>query len=111
MTEQQPQEVDSLAEDITPNSEKPIAKLPYEDEIKTSIFRLLTERGQGKTICPSEAARDIAGKDEKKWRLLMKPIKQVAVALALENEIQITRKRKPVDPLAFKGIYRLSLPE
>ena len=87
------------------------AKVPYEDEIKASIFRLLSERDTGKTICPSEAARDIAGKDEKKWRLLMKPIKQVAVALALENEIQITRKRKPVDPLAFKGIYRLSLPE
>ena len=81
------------------------AKTPYEDEIKASIFRLLSERGTGKTICPSEAARDIAGKDEKKWRLLMKPIKQVAVALALENKIQITRKRKPVDPLAFKGIY------
>ena len=87
------------------------AKVPYEDEIKASIFRLLSERSTGKTICPSEAARDIAGKDEKKWRLLMKPIKQVAVALALDKEIQITRKRKPVDPLAFKGIYRLSLPE
>ena len=87
------------------------AKTPYEDEIKASIFRLLSKRGTGKTICPSEAARDIAGKDEKKWRLLMKPIKQVAVALALENKIQITRKRKPVDPLAFKGIYRLSLPK
>ena len=111
MTEQPSQEVDSLAEDVAPAPEKPAAKLPYEDEIKASIFRLLAERGQGKTICPSEAARDIAGKDEKKWRLLMKPIKQVAVALALENEIQITRKRKPVDPLAFKGIYRLSLPE
>ena len=111
MSERPSQEVDSLAEDVAPAPEKPIAKLPYEDKIKASIFRLLAECGQGKTICPSEAARDIAGKDEKKWRLLMKPIKQVAVVLALENEIQITRKRKPVDPLAFKGIYRLSLPK
>jgi len=86
------------------------AKAPYEDEITASIFRLLSERGPGKTICPSEAARDIAGKDEKKWRLLMKPIKQVAIALALENRPLLKRKGKPADPHALKGIYRLSLP-
>ena len=87
------------------------AKAPYEDEIKASIFRLLAERGPGKTICPSETARDIAGKDEKKWRLLMKPIKQVAITLALENQLLLKRKGKPADPHALKGIYRLSLPE
>lgn len=107
MTLENPQEDISTSEDATIKVAP--AKLPYEDEIKASIFKLLAERGAGKTICPSEAARDIAGKDEKKWRLLMKPIKQVAIALALENQLQLKRKGKPADPHALKGIYRLSL--
>lgn len=80
-------------------------------QITESIFRLLDAREPGKTICPSEAARDMAGKDEKKWRLLMKPIKQVAISLALDDKLIIKRRGKPIDPLAVKGIYRLSLPE
>jgi hypothetical protein len=40
----------------------------------------------------------------------MTPVRKVAVRLALEGRIVITRKGKPVDPADFKGVYRLSLP-
>ncbi|MEO0497894.1 MAG: DUF3253 domain-containing protein, partial [Pseudomonadota bacterium] len=60
-----------------------------------------------KSICPSEVARHLAGKDEKAWRLLMKPVRVQAVALAHEGEVTITRKGKPVDPDNFRGVYRI----
>ncbi|MEM1040122.1 MAG: DUF3253 domain-containing protein [Pseudomonadota bacterium] len=71
---------------------------------------MVAERGAGKSICPSEVARAMAGHNEKDWRLLMKPIRAAAVALANEGAIAITRKGKPVDPSAFKGVYRLTVP-
>jgi hypothetical protein len=40
----------------------------------------------------------------------MQPIRKSAVALAQAGRLLILRKGKPVDPLDFKGVYRLSLP-
>lgn len=71
------------------------------------ILRLVHERGAGKTICPSEAARAERGDD---WRSLMKPVRRAAQKLAREGRIAIYRKGKPVDPDNFKGVIRLGLP-
>ena len=68
---------------------------------------MVAERGPDKTVCPSEVARAIAGSDEKKWRLLMAPIRIEAVALAGEGKLTIRRKGRIVDPANFKGVYRL----
>lgn len=75
------------------------------------ILRMAAARGPGKTVCPSEVARSIAGNDEKAWRLLMKPIRVQAVALARAGKVRILRKGRPVDPDDFKGIYRLAVPD
>lgn len=71
------------------------------------ILRLVNERGPGKTICPSEAARAERGDD---WRSLMKPVRRAAQKLAREGSIAIYRKGKPVDPDTVKGVIRLGLP-
>lgn len=71
------------------------------------ITAMLAERGIGKTLCPSEVARAIAGPDENEWRKLMKPIRAVAVRMAREGILTIRRKGRIVDPGDFKGIYRL----
>ncbi|MGJ3258274.1 MAG: DUF3253 domain-containing protein [Rhodospirillales bacterium] len=71
------------------------------------ILRLVGERGPGKTICPSEAARAERGDD---WRTLMKPVRRAAQKLAREGRIAIYRKGKPVDPDQVKGVIRLGLP-
>lgn len=81
------------------------------EEIRTAILEAVADRGAGKTVCPSEIARHLAGSDEKVWRLMMAPIRTVAVALADAGELRILRKGRAVDPHAFKGIYRLALPE
>lgn len=76
-------------------------------EIKHAILECVTERGAGKSICPSEAARRL---DPEDWRRLMKPVRNVAKALAAEGHIEIMRKGKPVDPAGVKGVIRLALP-
>jgi hypothetical protein len=78
-------------------------------KIDHTIMDLLAQRGNDKTISPSDVARAIAGTDEKQWRLLMKPIRARAILLAGQNDIVILRKGKPVDPENFKGVYRLGL--
>lgn len=78
-------------------------------EIEARILTLARARGAGRTICPSEVARELAGPDEKASRLLMRPIRAVAVALARQGRIAILRKGKPVDPEDFKGVYRIGI--
>lgn len=75
--------------------------------ISDTILDMVRQRGADKTVCPSEVARALAGPDEKKWRLLMTPIRAAAVELAQRQEITIRRKGRIVDPNDFKGIYRL----
>ena len=88
------------------DSDKPIGTL--EDRLQVHILRLVNERGVGKTICPSDAARAERGEE---WRTLMKPIRAVAINLAKSGQITIYRKGKPVDPESFKGVIRLGLPQ
>lgn len=78
--------------------------------IEATILKLVADRGPGKTICPSEAARAIGGDHPDGWGPLMQPIRKVAVRLMKEGRVVITRKGRPVDPDDFRGIYRLTLP-
>ncbi|MEO1066604.1 MAG: DUF3253 domain-containing protein [Pseudomonadota bacterium] len=75
--------------------------------LQDALITLIEARGPGKTICPSEVARAVAGSNAKEWRLLMKPVKAIAVALAKDGKVTIRRKGKIIDPDAIKGIYRI----
>lgn len=79
------------------------------EAIEATLLRLLEARGAGKALDPTEAARALGGPHPDGWGPLMQPIRQVAVRLATEGRLVILRKGKPVDPAAFKGIYRLTL--
>ena len=82
------------------------------ERIEETILALVEERGAGKTICPSEAARAIAGSKPDEWSRLMGPVRQVAVRLMKEGRIVIRRKGRPVeDPDDFRGVYRISGPD
>ncbi|MGY6532090.1 DUF3253 domain-containing protein [Glycocaulis sp.] len=77
------------------------------DTIETAILTLVEQRGPGKSICPSEAARAVWPEE---WQKRMREVRAVAVGMARKGQIVILRKGKPVDPEDFKGVYRLSLP-
>ena len=82
-----------------------------EHAIEVAILTRVAARGADKTICPSEVARHLGGPRPEDWRLLMAPIKRVAVRLVGQNRIAILRKGVPVaDPATLKGIYRIGLP-
>jgi hypothetical protein len=81
------------------------------ERIEETILALVAERGPGKTICPSEAARAIAGSRPEEWSRLMGPVRQVAVRLMKSGRIVIRRKGRPVDPDDFRGVYRISGPD
>ncbi|HRK24661.1 MAG TPA: DUF3253 domain-containing protein [Beijerinckiaceae bacterium] len=78
--------------------------------LEAEMLRLVAERGPDRTACPSEAARAIGGPHPDQWGPLMTPARRIAVRLAGEGRIVITRKGRPVDPNDFRGVYRLGLP-
>jgi hypothetical protein len=80
-----------------------------EKELEKVILRLLTERGAGKTICPSEAARAVGGEDRALWEPLMEPVRAAARRLVVEGKIMITQGGVVVDGSTAKGAIRLRL--
>jgi hypothetical protein len=79
-------------------------------EIEATLLRLVAERGPGRTVDPTEAARALGGDHPDGWGPLMQPIRRAAVALAEQGRVVILRKGKPADPRDFKGVYRLTAP-
>jgi Protein of unknown function (DUF3253) len=75
---------------------------------RETILRLLDERGPEKTICPSDAARDLAGDDD--FRPYMEPVREVAAELADAGRIVVTQKGEPVTIGEVRGPIRLGLP-
>jgi hypothetical protein len=77
-------------------------------QVEAAIFDLLAKVAPGKSISPEEVARAV---DAEGWRRLLGHVRAVAVGLARQGRLVITRHGKPADPDDFKGVYRLRLPE
>ena len=78
--------------------------------LEAAILELLADRGRDKTICPSEAAKLVGGKDERPgWEGLMEPARAAARRLVAQGRIVITQGGKVVDPSTAKGAIRLKL--
>jgi hypothetical protein len=76
------------------------------------ILALCSQQGPAKTICPTEAARawaSLEGGDDLAWQSYVANVRAAAVRLAKAGRVVIYRKGKPVDPDAFRGVYRLGL--
>jgi hypothetical protein len=74
---------------------------------REAILGLLGERDPGKTICPSEAARSLAGDGD--FRPYMEPVREAAAKLAEAGEIEVTQKGRPVTIGEARGPIRLGL--
>jgi len=80
--------------------------------IEPVILELLAERGYGKTICPSEAARrmaELAGTPER-WRDWMERTRATANAMAERGALIVLQRGKRVDPRTARGAVRLGSP-
>jgi hypothetical protein len=85
--------------------------------LEAAILSLLAERqasdgthGKAKTICPSEAAKQIGGLESRRaWESLMEPARAAARRLVSAGKIVITQHGHIVDPATAKGPIRLRL--
>ncbi|KPP82425.1 DUF3253 domain-containing protein [Erythrobacter sp. HL-111] len=70
-----------------------------------AILALLEERGPGRTICPSEAAKRLAG-PQGDWRAVMGVVHESVDALHEKGEIALSRKGEPIS--RRRGAYRIA---
>ena len=80
-----------------------------ETRAREAILELLDARGPDKTICPSEAARALAGDGD--FRPYMEPVREAAAKLADAGRIEVTQKGEPVTIAEVRGPIRLGLTE
>ncbi len=74
---------------------------------RAAILALLAERAEGATICPSEAARRLAGDAcNGDWRTLMPQIHAAAEALLAEGAITLSWRGLPKHER--RGPYRIA---
>ena len=76
-------------------------------EVEATIRALLERRDPGKTICPSDAARALAGVDHD-FRPLMPEVRAAALAMVARGELEVTQRGRVVDDSA-RGAIRLRL--
>lgn len=76
------------------------------EDLQRAILELLSARREGATICPSEAARAVAGPGTA-WRPLMDQARAAAAALVEDGEVVITQRGEVVDLATARGPIRI----
>ena len=77
------------------------------DPIETAILEKLAKLGPGKSIEPAEVAKDL---QPEQWQRMLPKVKATALGMMRQGRLTITKKGKPIDPAAMKGVIRLRLP-
>src|SRR3954464_660416 len=81
------------------------------DPIETAIFEKLSridpKGDNGKSIEPSDVAKDL---QPEQWQRMLPKVRHCALGLMRQGKLSITKKGKPIDPHAFKGVIGLRLP-
>lgn len=77
--------------------------------METAILELLDSRRPGATICPSDAARRVAGDDPDVWRPRMDEARAAAARLVARGRVVVTQGGDPVDPALARGPIRIRL--
>ncbi|MCH8562115.1 DUF3253 domain-containing protein [Nesterenkonia sp. LB17] len=73
-------------------------------DMENAILDLLAKRAETATICPSEAARAVAGED---WRDQMDAARAAARRLEAAGVVEITQRGTAVDPATARGPIRI----
>ena len=81
---------------------------PSKAEIAAKIIELCRARGSDKTICPSEAAREL-GAENQDWRALMSDVRDVSADLVRQGAIDVCQSGRVVDVGKACGPIRLRL--
>ncbi|MEM8488391.1 MAG: DUF2256 and DUF3253 domain-containing protein [Bacteroidota bacterium] len=81
---------------------------PIDHALEATILRLLGQRANNGSICPSEAVRvlEASGLIDN-WRAYMEPARQAARRLVVKKQLEIIQKGRVVDPSTARGPIRL----
>ncbi|QUW19028.1 DUF3253 domain-containing protein [Agrococcus sp. Marseille-Q4369] len=77
--------------------------------MESAILDLLARRRDGATICPSDAAKAVAGPDEADWRPQMDAARDAARRLVADGAVEVTQRGEVVDLDSAKGPIRIRL--
>lgn len=77
-----------------------------DNDVAEVIIRMATERGPGKTICPSEVARAMFAQN---WRNHMNEIRDTAIKLQQQGKVSITQKGVEISVEDIKGPIRIKI--
>ena len=77
---------------------------PSDAEIRKTILLLTSQRGGGRTICPSEVARALRAEN---WRPLMPDVRRVAAQLIESNHLVAKQQGQVVQIETARGPIRL----
>ena len=77
---------------------------PIDQALENAIMTLLARRARGATLCPSEAARQVAPDN---WRPLMEASRAAARRLVDQGVVEITQQGRRVDPSTARGPIRV----
>ncbi len=78
--------------------------------LEAAIASLLAVRGVGKSICPSEASRQVFGEVAGLTPEHMEQARRAARRLVAAGTLEIVQKGQVVDPSTARGPIRLRLP-
>ena len=78
------------------------------NDLEERIMLMANDRGQTKTFCPSEIARQMSS-NEIEWRSYMEPVRSVAAKLIDQGRLVCKQKGQIVDIRTVKGPIRLQL--
>ena len=83
------------------------ARLDATDErLVEAMASMLEGRGRGRSICPSEVAREVGGES---WRGLMERARMAARRLVASGVAEVTQGGSVVDPSTARGPIRVRL--
>ena len=80
---------------------------PIETAIVEKLAKAVPKGVGGKSIEPAEVAKEL---QPEQWQRMLPKVRGVALSLMRQGRLTITKKGKPVDPNAVKGVIRLRLP-
>lgn len=88
----------------TPRTRVPRETIPAgERAIEAAILSHVMAAGPEGSVTPVEIAMTLGAA----WHTKLTAVRRAAVHLAVEGQIEILRKGKPVDPVGVKGVIRL----
>ena len=79
------------------------------DRIHDCILDLLSARGPGRSICPSEVARMMSVRIDHPWHDLMRPVRTVAASLAASGILEALQDGALVNIREVRGPISLRL--